>query len=123
MYPYSSQDNLLSPNTSSSSKQLERTVPEVHLVVGNHTSTQMMINMTDDLPQASTSSIHNKSLANTVIDGGRVLSSICILVAIAVHVEDVRCAAVCHDVPKHFVALAHLEDRIVGKGVAVDGVC
>jgi len=83
----------------------------------------MMINMADNLPQTSTSSIHDKSLANAVVEGGGVLSSICIFVAIAVHAEDVRCAAVCHDIPEYFVALAHLEDGVVGEGVAVDCVC
>jgi hypothetical protein len=78
--------------------------------------------MTDDLPQTGTSGIHNKSLANTIIDRGSVLSSICVFVAIAVHVENVRCAAISHDIPKYLVTQAHLEDRIVGVGVAIDSV-
>lgn len=81
-----------------------------------------MIDMANNLPQTSTSSIHHKSLADTIVDGSSVLPSIRPLVAIAVHVENMRCAAICDDVPKYFVALAHLKDRIVGKGVAVDRV-
>jgi hypothetical protein len=81
-----------------------------------------MINMTDDLPQTSTSCIHHKSFANTIVDGRSVLSSICISVAIAMHVEDVRCTPVSHDIPEYFVTQAHLEERVVGEGVAVDGV-
>jgi hypothetical protein len=79
--------------------------------------------MTDDLPQTSTSSVHDKSLANTIVDGSSILSSICIFVAIAMHVENVRRAAVSHDIPEYLVAQAHLEERIVGEGVAVDSVC
>jgi hypothetical protein len=82
-----------------------------------------MINMTDDLPQTSTRSIHDKSLADTIVDGGSVLSGICPLVAIAMHVENVRGAAVSHDIPKYFVAQTHLEEGIIGEGVAVDSVC
>jgi hypothetical protein len=82
-----------------------------------------MINVTDDLPQTSTSSVHDKSLTNTIVDRGSVLPSICILVAIAMHVENVRCTAISHDIPEYLVAQAHLEERIVGEGVAVDSVC
>ncbi|KAH0294596.1 hypothetical protein KCU62_g496, partial [Aureobasidium sp. EXF-3399] len=105
------------------SQRLERTILRVNLVVGDHAATQMMINMADNLPQTSTSSVHHKSLADTVVDRGSVLPSICILVAIAVHVEYVGPAAISHDVPEYFVALAHLKDGIVGEGVAIDGVC
>jgi hypothetical protein len=79
--------------------------------------------MTDDLPQTSASSIHDKSLANTIVDGSSILSSICIFVAIAMHVENVRCTAISHDIPEYFVTQTHLEERIVGEGVAVDSVC
>lgn len=105
------------------SQRFQRTVLRVNLVVGDHAVTQMMINMANDLPHTSTSSIHDESLANAIVDGGSVLLGLSIHVAVAVHVEDVRCAAVGHDVPEYFIALTHLEDRIVGKGVAVDRIC
>jgi hypothetical protein len=105
------------------SQRFQRTVLRVNLVIGDHAVTQMMINMADDLPHTSTSSIHDESLANTIVDGGSVLLGSSIHVAVAVHVEDVGCAAVSHNVPEYFVALTHLEDRIVGEGVAVDRIC
>jgi len=82
-----------------------------------------MINMTDDLPHTSTRSIHDEGLANAIVDGSGVLLDAIVLVAIAMHMEYMRCAAVGHDIPQYFVINTHLEGRVIGEDIAIDPIC
>lgn len=82
-----------------------------------------MINVTDDLPHTSTRSIHDEGLANAIVDGSGVLLDAIVLVAIAMHMEYMRCAAVGHDIPQYLVINTHLEGRVIGEDIAIDPIC
>ena len=82
-----------------------------------------MVNVTDDLPHTSTRSIHEEGLSDAIVDGGGVLLDAIVLVAIAMHMEYMRCAAVGHDIPQYLVINTHLEVRVIGKDIAIDPIC
>lgn len=83
------------------------TTLRINLIQPIHTRTQMIINMTNDLPYPRRSSVHLERHHIPIIQTLRGQVTPVEFEAVPVHVEDVRCATKSVDVPDYIVVGTH----------------